>query len=179
MRNVAPLISLALGLAATSAVAEGFGTPATQADIDLVNLTVMPDGESLPEGSGTAEEGEAIYLTHCASCHGMEGEGTIANQLVGGRGTLDSDEPVRTLGSYWPAATTIFNYTRRSMPYLEPMSLTNDDYYAITAFLLNKNDIIAVDAEINAESLPEVVMPNSDGFVNAYPEVPGEYDYKD
>jgi len=82
------------------------------------------------------------------------------------------------MGSYWPHATTVFNYIRRSMPYLEPMSLTNDDYYAITAFLLNKNDIIAADAEMNKETLPEVVMPNRDGFVNAYPAIPDEYDYQ-
>ena len=153
--------------------------PATAADIDRVFLTIMPDGENLPDGSGTAEEGQALYETHCASCHGVDGEGTLANKLAGGRGTLADALPIKTLGSYWPFATTVFNYIRRSMPYLEPMSLSNDDYYAITAFLLNKNDIIAADTVIDRRSLPDVVMPNRDGFVNAYPDVPAEYDYKE
>lgn len=155
----------------------GFSEVATAADVARVYLSIQPDGGNLPEGSGTAEQGEPLYQTYCASCHGVDGEGTLADKLVGGHGTLASDAPVKTLGSYWPYATTVFNYVRRAMPYLEPMSLTNDDYYAITAFLLNRNDIIAADAILDKESLPEVVMPNRDGFINAYPEIPGEYDY--
>jgi cytochrome c len=96
---------------------------------------------------------------------------------VGGRGTIDSDSPLRTVGSYWPYATTVFNYVRRSMPYTAPMSLTNDEYYAITAYVLNMNDIITADAVLDRNSLPKVVMPNRDGFLNAYPDVPQEYDY--
>ena len=87
--------------------------------------------------------------------------------------------PVRTVGSYWPFASTIFNYTRRAMPYQAPMSLTNDEYYAITAFILNRNDIIASDTVIDASSLPAIEMPNNGGFINAYPQVPAEYDYRD
>ena len=175
MRNC--LLFVALAIASGTVHAQGFGTPATAEDIEQVFLTVMPDGENLPEGAGNAEEGKVAYEVHCVACHGAEGEGTLANKLVGGRGTLDSDAPVKTLGSYWPAATTVFNYVRRSMPYTAPMSLTNDEYYAITAYLLNKNDIIAADAVIDRESLPKVVMPNADGFINAYPDIPGEYDY--
>lgn len=175
MRN--SLLLVALAVAGGTVHAQGFGTPATAEDIEKVFLTVMPDGENLPDGAGNAEEGKAAYDVHCVACHGAEGEGTLANKLVGGRGTLDSDAPVKTLGSYWPAATTVFNYVRRSMPYTAPMSLTNDEYYAITAYLLNKNDIIAGDTVIDRESLPKVVMPNADGFVNAYPDIPGEYDY--
>lgn len=156
----------------------GFSEVATAAEVARVHLSIQPDGANLPEGSGTAEQGEPLYQTYCAACHGVEGEGTLANKLVGGHGTLASDAPVKTLGSYWPYATTVFNYVRRAMPYLEPMSLSNDDYYAITAFLLNKNDITAADAVLDKESLPEVVMPNRDGFINAYPEIPGEYDYR-
>ena len=175
MRN--SLLFVALVVASGSVYAQGFGTSATAEDIEKVFLTVMPDGENLPDGAGNAEEGKAAYDVHCVACHGAEGEGTLANKLVGGRGTLDSDAPVKTLGSYWPAATTVFNYVRRSMPYTAPMSLTNDEYYAITAYLLNKNDIIAADTVIDRESLLKVVMPNADGFVNAYPDIPGEYDY--
>ena len=181
MRNAAVSFALlAAGLCvAVPASAQGFGTPASDADIEKVTLTIMPDGEGLPAGSGTAEDGAAVYATHCASCHGAEGDGGLANKLVGGRGTLESDAPVKTLGSYWPYATTVFNYVRRSMPYTQPMSLTNDEYYAITAFLLNKNDIIAADTVLDSSSLPEVVMPNRDGFVNSYPSIPAEYDYLD
>lgn len=155
----------------------GFADAATAEDIERSYLSVQPDGANLPDGSGTAVDGEPIYLRHCASCHGPDGEGGLANRLVGGRGSLASDEPVRTLGSFWPAATTVFNYTRRSMPYQEPMSLSNDDYYALTAWMLNKNDIIAADAVIDKDTLPQVVMPNRDGFINAYPDIPKEYDY--
>ena len=173
-------VMLAQGLLLSAASADtGFSEPATAEDIERVYLSIIMDGTNLPDGSGTVAEGKPLYDMHCAACHGFDGEGTIANKLVGGRGTLDSDTPVKTVGSYWPYATTIFNYIRRSMPYTAPMSLTNDDYYAITAYLLNKNDIIAADTIINKESLPNVEMPNRDGFVDAYPNVPEEYDYRD
>ena len=178
MRNVFRMILLmAAGAASADEPKYGFAVPATDEDVALTYLSIQPDGANLPEGSGTAIDGEPVYQAHCASCHGVEGEGGLANRLVGGRGTLASDEPVRTLGSFWPYATTVFNYTRRSMPYQEPMSLSNDDYYALTAWMLNKNDIIAADTVLDKESLPEVDMPNRDGFINAYPEIPKAYDY--
>ncbi|MEM7501984.1 MAG: c-type cytochrome [Pseudomonadota bacterium] len=158
--------------------APSFAATADPSDIALVSLAVLPDGTNLPEGSGTAAEGEPLYQLHCASCHGVEGEGGLANRLVGGHGSLYSDAPVKTLGSYWPYATTVFDYVRRSMPYLEPMSLTNDDYYALTAWMLNRNDIIGDKERMDSESLPQVVMPNRDGFINAYPEIPADYDYR-
>lgn len=164
-------------VAAAEETKPSFSAAATDEDVALVYLSIQPDGENLPDGSGTAEQGEPLYQVHCASCHGVDGEGTLADKLVGGHGTLASDAPVRTLGSYWPYATTVFNYVRRSMPYQEPMSLSNDDYYAITAWMLNKNDIIAADAVMDKQSLPAVVMPNRNGFINAYPEIPDEYDY--
>jgi cytochrome c len=157
--------------------ATSFSEPATAEDIELVHLSIATDGDNLPDGSGTAEQGKVVYGQYCAACHGFDGEGTIANKLVGGRGTLDSDAPVKTAGSYWPYATTVFNYIRRSMPYTAPMSLTNEEYYAITAFILNKNDIIAPDMVLDKDSLAGVRMPNRDGFINAYPDVPAKYDY--
>ncbi len=164
-------------LTLTAHADNGFGEPAGAEDIARVYLSIFPDGENLPEGSGTATQGKAVYEMYCAACHGMEGEGTLANKLVGGRGTLDGDSPDKTVGSYWPYATTVFNYIRRSMPYTAPMSLTNAEYYAITAFILNKNDIIAADHVLDKQSLPKVSMPNRNGFVNAYPDIPEEYDY--
>lgn len=175
-----PLMCVLL-LATTMAQAEdtvtSFSKPATAEDIDLVYLSIMTDGENLPDGSGTAEQGKPLFDLYCAACHGFDGEGTLANKLVGGRGTLGSDAPVKTVGSYWPYATTVFNYIRRSMPYTAPMSLTNADYFALTAFLLNKNDIIAADLVIDKDSLAGVRMPNRDGFVNAYPNIPSKYDF--
>ena len=178
-RKLLPLsVFAALGLCLSTAMADnGFSEPATAEDIELVYLSIFPDGENLPEGSGTAKQGKAVYEMYCVACHGMEGEGTLANQLVGGRGTLDSDTPVKTVGSYWPYATTVYNYIRRSMPYTAPMSLTNEDYYAITAYILNKNDIISADKVIDKKSLPKVEMPNRNGFVNAYPDIPKKYDH--
>lgn len=176
-RERAPAALAVLAVAATAQADGGFGEPATAEDIARVYWSVSPDGDNLPRGSGTAEQGRPLYETHCAACHGMDGEGTLANRLVGGRGTLDGEAPVKTVGSYWPYATTVFNYIRRSMPYTAPMSLSNDDYYAITAFLLNKNDIIAADTVVDRESLPEIRMPNREGFINAYPSVPPIYDY--
>lgn len=171
-------VFLLAGFVMTTAGADnGFSTPATEEDIEVVYLSIFPDGENLPEGSGTAKEGKAVYEMYCTACHGADGEGTLADKLVGGRGTLDSDSPVKTVGSYWPYATTVFNYIRRSMPYTAPMSLTNEEYYAITAFVLNKNDIISADKVLDKNSLPDVQMPNRDGFVNSYPDIPQEYDY--
>lgn len=155
-----------------------FSESATVEDIALVNLSIDTNGQNLPEGAGTATEGKLLYDTHCASCHGVDGEGTLANKLVGGHGSLSTDQPVKTVGSFWPYATTLFDYTRRTMPYLAPMSLTNDDYYAITAYVLNMNDLVAEDAVIDKSSLPGVQMPNRDGFINSYPDMPKEYDIK-
>lgn len=177
-----PLLVVLLLLASgfTSAQAQtSFSEPASAEDIALVNLSIDTNGQNLPDGSGTAEQGKPLYDAHCASCHGVDGEGTIANKLVGGHGTLGSDAPVKTVGSYWPYATTLFDYSRRTMPYLTPMSLSNDDYYAITAYILNMNDVIADDAVMNKSTLAEVVMPNRDGFLNSYPDIPEKYIIKD
>jgi mono/diheme cytochrome c family protein len=167
-----------LALASSFSVAQAqtsFSEPASAEEIALVNLSVDTDGQYLPDGSGTAVQGKPLYDTHCASCHGVDGEGTIANKLVGGHGTLGTDAPVKTVGSYWPYATTLFDYSRRTMPYTAPMSLSNDDYYAITAYILNMNDVVANDAVIDKSTLAEVVMPNRDGFLNSYPNMPEKY----
>jgi cytochrome c len=156
---------------------EGFAETATQADIDEVYLSIATDGENLPAGSGTPDVGKPLYETHCAACHGLEGEGTLAQRLVGGIGSLATDSPVKTVGSYWPTATTVFDYLRRAMPYTAPMSLTDSDYYAITSYLLFLNGLIDAETVVSNDSLPAIEMPNRDGFVSAYPRVPPEYDY--
>ena len=156
----------------------GLGLPASSEEVARVFWSIFPDGENLPPGSGMAAEGRGLFQLHCRACHGPEGGGKPADRLVGGQGTLGTDMPVKTIGSYWPYATTVFNYIRRAMPYTAPMSLSNDDYYALTAYLLQINEIISSDEIVNAETLPKVVMPNREGFVVSYPARPARYDYR-
>lgn len=148
----------------------GLGEPLTAAEIEDGNFVVMPSGDGLPEGSGTAVEGEEIYRVHCLSCHGERGEGGLSDRLAGGHGSLDGSAPVRTVGSYWPYATTAFDYIRRAMPYQEPDVLSADEVYAVTAYLLYVNDIVERRERLDAATLPEVKMPNQDGFKWAWPD---------
>ncbi|MGM0413394.1 MAG: c-type cytochrome, partial [Pseudomonadota bacterium] len=143
----------------------GLGSEASQDEIDGWDIDVRPDGQGLPEGSGTVTEGERVYEEHCVRCHGAFGTDPGWDVLVGGQGSLDTDEPELTVGSFWPHATTLFDYTRRAMPFDNPQSLTVDELYAVTAYVLHLNDILPMDAELDAESLPEVEMPNADGFI--------------
>lgn len=161
-------------LAATALAQEGphLGVPATPEQIASWDLSIGPDGASLPPGSGTAAAGASIYTAKCMACHGEKGAGRPNDQLVGGRGTIETASPVRTVGSYWPYATTLFDYIRRAMPIVQPQSLTADEVYALTAYLLYLNDVIDENAVMNAATLPAVVMPNRDNFVSAYPEPP-------
>lgn len=167
-----PWAALALVLCAAGAAAQegpGLGAAATPDEIAGWDLSIPPDGAGLPAGSGTARAGAQVYAVKCIACHGEKGAGQPNDRLVGGQGTLKSTAPVKTIGSYWPYATTLFDYIRRAMPYPTPHSLSNDDAYALTAYLLYLNGIIGEDDEIDARSLPRVVMPNRDAFVRAYP----------
>ena len=148
----------------------GLGVPATAAQIESADVSIGPDGAGLPPGSGTPAEGEAIYNTKCVACHGPQGSGTVNDQLVGGQGTLTSATPIKTIGSYWPYATTVFDYVRRAMPYPTPHSLSDQEVYALTAYLLSLNGIIARDAVMDAKSLPLVKMPNRGNFILSYPD---------
>jgi hypothetical protein len=136
-------------------------------EIKQVDITVLPTGAGLPSGSGTADEGGKIYQAKCASCHGENGEGRPPTgvTLVGGMGTLATSKPVKTIGSYWPYATSVWDYIHRSMPYTEPGTLSVDETYAVTAFLLFKNGVIPRDQAMNKDTLPKVQMPNRDGFI--------------
>ena len=145
------------------------GSEATPAQIAGWDISVGPDGVGLPPGSGTPATGAAVYERKCQVCHGAKGAGQPNDRLVGGQGTLASKAPVRTIGSYWPYATTIFDYMRRAMPYTESQSLTNDEVYAITAYLLHLNGIIGENDEMNAQTLPKVKMPNQSNFIVVYP----------
>ncbi len=150
----------------------GLGVQATPAQIAAWDISIAPDGEGLPAGSGTVVDGEVLYLAQCVACHGFEGSGNPNNQLVGGHGSLSGPRPVKTVGSYWPYATTVFDYTRRAMPYAYSNSLTDDQVYSVTAYLLFLNGIIDKEDVMDANTLPQVEMPNRDNFVLAYPENP-------
>ncbi|WP_020175284.1 c-type cytochrome [Methyloferula stellata] len=144
----------------------GFGRAPTPAEIAAFDIDVRPDGQGLPPGHGSVQDGAKIFATTCASCHGEKGETAVPTGavLVGGQGTLKSAKPVKTIGSYWPYATTLYDYIRRAMPFNAPQSLSNDEVYAVTAYLLSLNKIVPDNAVLDARTLPEVRMPNRDGF---------------
>jgi mono/diheme cytochrome c family protein len=158
----AALLTSSGGLAQTG---PNLGVVATPEQIAEWDRSIGPDGAGLPAGSGTPAAGATIFAAKCAACHGLDGEGTVNDRLVGGLGTIGSERPVKTIGSYWPYATTIFDYVRRAMPYLTPHTLTDDEAYALTAHLLHSNGIIGPDDVIDADTLPTVAMPNRDNFV--------------
>ena len=159
--------STAMTLAANSAAAQegpGLGVEATPEQVAAWSLTVLPDGTGLPPGSGTARAGAAIYAQKCLACHGAEGKDGPNDRLAGGHGTLADAAPVKTVGSYWPYATTVFDYVRRAMPFTQPQSLASDEVYALTAYLLYLNGVVGQDEVIDAQTLPAVEMPNRANF---------------
>jgi S-disulfanyl-L-cysteine oxidoreductase SoxD len=166
-----------LGLAAVLAAAPAFadspryhlGRTPTQAEIDAWNIDVRADGQGLPAGHGSVAQGRAIFAKTCAACHGDKGRGGLADPLAGGFGTLTKPNPVRTVGSYWPYATTLFDFIRRAMPFNAPESLSDDQVYAVSAYVLSLNGIVSDDSVLNATNLPKIVMPNRDGFVSPDP----------
>lgn len=166
---------LALGLGTNVSLAQqgyggpyGFGTTAIEQEIAAVDIDAMPDGRGLPPGSGTYAQGREVYMAQCAACHGEQLEGIPdlgGDKLIGGRDSLASGSPVKTVESYWPYATTLFDYVKRAMPLVAPGSLSDDEVYAVSAFILAEAGIIGQDQVIDATTLPEVLMPNRDGFV--------------
>jgi S-disulfanyl-L-cysteine oxidoreductase SoxD len=166
-------IAVVLGLSAADA-ADGphFGQPISSADLAPWDISVGPDGVGLPPGSGTPAQGVVVYADHgCAACHGDNGTGGPGGPLVGG-GPLNATDraPEKLIGNYWPYATTIFDFVRRAMPWQQPKTLTNDETYAVTAYILTLNKIIGENDVMDADTLPKVRMPNRDGFVSRYPD---------
>lgn len=173
MLRISTAIPLALALAVPAkAEPYGLGRPATAWEIAGWDIDVSPDGTGLPPGRGSVAQGQKLYAERCASCHGKKGEGSPADRLVGGRGSLDTDKPVRTVGSFWPYATTLFDYVRRAMPFDRPGSLNSSEIYAVSAYVLHLNGLLPVDGALDAVSLPIVEMPNRPHFVpDARPDI--------
>jgi len=146
----------------------GLGRSATPDEIAGWNIDIAPDGAGLPAGKGGVADGGRIFARKCAACHGSRGEGKPMDALVGGAGTIATGKPLKTVGSYWPYATTLFDYVRRAMPFDAPQSLANDDVYAVSAYVLWLNNIVPEDIVLDAQTLPRVVMPNREAFVSAY-----------
>lgn len=163
--STALALILALVPAAVRPQPYGLGRPADDRAVAAWNIDVDARGRGLPPGRGSVAEGQALFAVHCAACHGAQGEGRPADALVGGLGTLASDRPLKTVGSFWPYATTLYDYIYRAMPYTAPQSLKPAEVYALSAWLLHRNGILPADAVLDAQSLPRVRMPNADGFV--------------
>jgi S-disulfanyl-L-cysteine oxidoreductase SoxD len=163
------IVAMAASSALSAADRYGFGRPATPQEIKGWDIDVSPSGAGLPPGRGDVRQGAAIFADKCAACHGAHGEGKPMPRLVGGIGTLRDKKPVKTVGSYWPYATTLFDYVRRAMPLDAPQSLSPDEVYAVSAYVLFLNGIVPQDAALDADTLPKIKMPNRDGFVSAYP----------
>lgn len=189
--NLLALVMALVPLCGIAALAQGptygVGKAPTQAEIKALDISIGPEGKELPPGSGTAKEGEAIFTKQCMPCHGQIGNENkniwpdYNRPLVGGRGTLTDMQPVFSIGSYWPYATALWDFIRRAMPLykvgegeygvweVKEGALSINDIYAVTAYLLYKNDIIKQDEVIDAKSLPKIPMPNRNGFLPADP----------
>jgi mono/diheme cytochrome c family protein len=161
-----------LSAAACFAQGPGLGRTLSPDEVRQLDISIASDGSGLPPGSGSVAAGAAVYAQKCQGCHGAQGAGKPQDQLTGGIGTLTSAKPVKTPVSFWPRATTLFDYIRRAMPITKPQSLTNDEVYALTAYLLSIDGVVPKDATLDARTLPQVRMPNRDGFVSYWPTAP-------
>jgi cytochrome c len=165
-------LGLALALAWFSAAAAeplGLGTPISEADIKAWDITILPDGTNLPTGSGTAAQGAAIYAQKCVVCHGENGKGGPNVPLVGNP-PIDRIEAYKSIANFWAQATTLFDFIRRAMPWTQPRTLSDNEVYALTAYILALNKLIGDNDVIDAQSLPKVKMPNKDNFIIRFPD---------
>jgi len=174
-----PALLLALALGACTATGQAsrpatgqgprLGAPVSEANLKTWDISVHPDGTNLPPGSGTPAQGARIYVEKCAACHGANGKGGRNAPLVGGAPLTDGINTPKTIANFWPYASTVFDFTRRAMPWAQPRTLTDDEVYALTAYILALNKLIGENDVMNAETLPRVRMPNRDGFMPKFP----------
>ena len=162
---------LALLMLSSSAFAGGpnLGQPISHAELAAWDINALPDGTNLPRGSGTFAQGAPIFAQKCAHCHGEAGKGGVNAALVGAP-PIKSMDSTKTIANFWPYATTIFDFIRRSMPWQQPRSLSDNEVYALTAYILAENKIIGQSDSMNAETLPKVRMPNRDNFIPRFPD---------
>jgi len=163
------VVALVAGICAARAESPRLGRPISQGDLAEWDINILPDGKNLPAGSGTAADGAKIFAEKCALCHGDHGQGGHAARVIGGppKASLDGG---KTIANYWPYATTLFDFIRRAMPFTQPRSLTDNEVYALVAYLLAENKLIDASEVIDATTLPKVRMPNRDNFVVQFPD---------
>lgn len=167
MRSSALMLTLSLGfLAYSQEQTPGLGTPVSESALSDFDLIASPDGSGYPDGAGSVLEGKGLFERRCVACHGMNGEGTGGNTRLVGGDMRSSDAPIRTVGSYWPHASTLFDFIRRAMPADAPKSLSSNEVYQATAYILYMNGIIEEDITLSAAVLKEIEMPNAEGFID-------------
>jgi hypothetical protein len=170
VRALGAALLILLGGSAVAAPGPGLGKDISAQDLAPWDIDIEPNGAGLPPGSGTAAQGATVYAK-CVACHGLKGEGGLAPILIANHPIKGIDETTLVLAGYWPYSTTLFDYIRRAMPWQSPVSLTNDEVYALTAFILAENGLIPKDQVIDASSLPKVRMPNRNGFIVRFPKL--------
>ena len=168
--SLALAIALAIGCGAADAQTPRLGKPVSERDIAAWDISAAPDGTGLPPGSGTPAQGAKIYLEKCLACHGPDGAGKPFAALVGGAPLASGIETAKTIANFWGYSTIIFDFVRRAMPFQAPRTLTNDEVYALTAYILALNKLIGENDAMNAQTLPKVMMPNRDGFIVRFPD---------
>jgi cytochrome c len=166
---LAALVAIAGAATAAEERSPHLGRPATAEEIARNDISIDPMGANLPPGSGSVAQGAATFAAKCAVCHGANGQNGPMDRLTGGVGSITTKTPIMTVASYWPYATTLFDYIRRAMPLTAPRSLTNDEAYSLAAYVLSVDGIVPKDAVLDAKSLPKVQMPNRNGFISAEP----------
>ncbi|HMG60713.1 MAG TPA: cytochrome c [Burkholderiales bacterium] len=164
------VLALGLGSGAVYSAGPNLGTPIEPADIAAWDISIQPDGTGLPMGGGTPAQGARIFAQKCALCHGENGKGGVFAALVGGTPLASGIDTPKTIANFWGYSTTVFDFIRRAMPWQQPRSLTDNEVYALTAFILAQNKLIGEDDSMNAETLPRVRMPNRDGFIIRFPD---------
>ena len=146
------------------------GKPISPADVAAWDISILPDGTGLPAGSGTSEQGQKVFALKCAACHGEGAKGGTSAGLIGGPPLTNGIDTAKTVANFWPHSSTLFDFIRRAMPWQAPRTLSNDEVYALTAYVLALNKIIGENDTMNAQTLPKVRMPNRDGFIVRFPE---------
>ena len=169
---ISSLLVVILGALCSSSYATEVGPKlgklASQKKIKQWDTDIFPNGRGLPKGKGNVTEGKKVYQKYCLSCHGVDGSGDSADELAGAMHSLTDNPPDKTIGTYWPYATTLFDFTRRSMPLNSPGILSNNQLYAVTAYMLYLNGIVSEDKVLNVNNLAKIKMPNRNGFINIY-----------